>query len=147
MPWAFNMNRHHIFLIIPVKATIKLNSPSIFKPKFHFLPPTLDNGGKPQINGKDLWQTADHRKIGLYVFIYFSCGGADRRQKICGITVPHGSFLQGETKIRSGHDGYQSKSRAPHQVFNYSAVRGFFYIDRTTILKIVAIKRAIRKFF
>jgi hypothetical protein len=29
--------------------------------KFHPLPLTIDNGGKPQINGKDLWQTADYR--------------------------------------------------------------------------------------
>jgi hypothetical protein len=35
---------------------------SLHKSKFHPLSPTKDNGGKPQINGKDLWQTADHRK-------------------------------------------------------------------------------------
>jgi hypothetical protein len=65
------------------------NSPSLYKSKFHPLLPTVDNGGKPQINGKDLWQTADHReKQLLSIFTCLSCGGADRRWKIGGITVP-----------------------------------------------------------
>jgi hypothetical protein len=41
------------------------------------VPHTKVNGGKPQINGKDLWQTADHRKKPVCTFLPASpAGGA-----------------------------------------------------------------------
>jgi hypothetical protein len=33
------------------------------------LPPTIDNGGKLQINEKDLWQTADHQEKPVCMFL------------------------------------------------------------------------------
>jgi hypothetical protein len=32
-------------------------------------PPPLDNGGKPQIKGKDLWPTTYHREIPVCTFL------------------------------------------------------------------------------
>jgi hypothetical protein len=46
------------------------------------LPPNVDNGGKPQVNGKDLLQTADYREKQVALFTCLSCGGAD------GLTGP-----------------------------------------------------------
>jgi hypothetical protein len=36
---------------------------TVYTLKFNHLPPTIDNDGKPQINGKDLWQSADYRTV------------------------------------------------------------------------------------
>jgi hypothetical protein len=44
-----------------------------------FAPPTKDNGGKPQISGKDLWQTADHREKPVSTFLPASPAGEQNR--------------------------------------------------------------------
>jgi hypothetical protein len=37
--------------------------------------PIIDNGGKPQINGKNLWKTADHPEKPVCTFLTcLSCG-------------------------------------------------------------------------
>jgi hypothetical protein len=76
------------FLIVPLKATIFEKITFTYTSKFCPLPPTTDNGGKPPINGKDLWQTADHRETPVCTFLPASCGEADQRRKIGGLTVP-----------------------------------------------------------
>jgi hypothetical protein len=49
----------------------------------------MDDGGRPQISGISIWQAADHKeKTGLYMYTCLPCGGADRRRKIGGLTVP-----------------------------------------------------------
>jgi hypothetical protein len=54
------------------------------------LSPTLDIGGKPQINGKDLWQTADYQEKPVCTFLPASPVGEHPEAKNWRSYFPHG---------------------------------------------------------
>jgi hypothetical protein len=97
-------------------------------------------------------------KTSLYVFICLSCGGADRRRKIDGLTVPVAAASQIVISRRQNahHSNWawayriSIKKLSPTAGMKLICGPGpqlkYFYIDRTNILKIAAFKRMIRKF-
>jgi hypothetical protein len=96
-------------------------------------PPPIDNGGKPQINGKALWQTADHSEKPVCTFLPASpVGEQTRGEKLAGLLFlwqPLVKFFSPMSrpytiKIGRGHTGNESKRLTTHRVLNSSAEWG-----------------------
>jgi hypothetical protein len=101
------------------------------------LPPTIDNGGKPQINGKDLWQTPENGENRFVSFFTVpvpasSVGEQTGGEKLAGLLFPGKQLVKFfsprgrpyTTKIGRGHTGNDSKLLATHRVLNSTAVGG-----------------------
>jgi hypothetical protein len=74
--------------IVPLK--VLKNLPSSYKSKLILsFAPTIDNDGKPQINGKDLWQIVDHREKPVCTFSPASpVGEQTGGEQLAGILSP-----------------------------------------------------------
>jgi hypothetical protein len=87
--------------------------------KCHPLPLTINNGGKPEIKGKDLWQTADHQEKPFCMFLPASpVGQQTGGKKLVVLLSPWQPLVKlfspgsrpHTTKIGRVHTEYQSKS-------------------------------------
>jgi hypothetical protein len=85
------MNRYHIFKNSDnhfISYDFSKNYLHYINRNFILCLQLYDLGGKPQINGKDTWQTADHRENPVCTYLpAFPVGGADRRRKIGGVIL------------------------------------------------------------
>jgi hypothetical protein len=115
------------------KLQFFINSPSLYKSKGHPLPLTIDNGGKPHINKKYIWQTADHRGKPVCMLLPATSDGEQiGGEKLAVLLSPWQPLVKlfspvsrpQTTKMGHGHTRYQSNSWVLHRLSNYSAVWG-----------------------
>jgi hypothetical protein len=121
------------------------------------LPQSIDDGGKPQISGKSLWQAAHHKKKPVCALLPVSHVGEQNGGEILAVLLSPWQSLgillsqggrQHTTKIGVGIPEINQKvePRTGYQINLQSGAKGKKILYRTNIFKIVSFKRPIRKF-